>query len=106
MSAKQSLNLTNLVRWEIAIPPSLNHGKTQIHVARNQIISGNGNSLSDSTKPCTVGQRKRPGCNESEYIGSLVKSDKEMDEMLFCNRSQHFITEKKKGVGYKASSGC
>ncbi len=96
MSAKQSLNLTNLVRWEVASPPSLNHGKTQIHVARSRIIFGNGSSLSDLTKPCTVGRRKRPGCNVSEHIGSLVKSDKEMDEMLFCNRSQHFIAKGKK----------
>ena len=98
MSAKLSLNKTNSVRWENANPSSQNHGKTLTHVARSRIIPGNGYSLSGSTKLCTVRRRERPGCSESEHIGSLVKSDQEMDEMLFYNRSQHCISATKSRI--------
>ena len=98
MSAKLSLNLTISVRWEVATPPSPSHGKTLNHVARNRDISGNGYILSDSTKLFTEGRRNRPGCNESEHRGSLVKIIIEMDEMLFYNRSQHCLSERKSGI--------
>ena len=98
MSAKRSLNLTSSVRWGVATSPSPSHGKTLNHVARNRDISGNGYILSDSTKPFTEGRRKRPGCNESEHRGSLVKIIAEMDEMLFHNRSQHCLSERKSGI--------
>jgi len=98
MSAKRSLNLTSSVRWGVATPSSLSHGKTLNHVARNRDTSGNGCILSDSTKPFTEGRRKRPGCNESEHRGSLVKIEVEMDEMLFYNRSQYRLSERKSGI--------
>ena len=98
MSAKQSLNKTSSVQWGFASPLSSNHGKTLNHVARNRDISGNGYILSDSTKLLLEGRRERPGCNESEHTGSLVKSIVEMDEMLFYNRSQHCLSEIKSGI--------
>ena len=98
MSAKRSLNLTSSVRREVATPPSPSHGNTLSHVARNRDISGNGYILSDSTKLFTEWRRKRPGCNGSEHRGSLVKIKAEMDEMLFHNRSQHRLSERKSGI--------
>jgi len=98
VSAKQSLNLTSSVRWGVSIPPSPNHGKTLNHVARNRDISGNGYVLSDSTKSFTEGRRKRPGCNTSEHRGSLVKIMAEMDEILFEDRSQYRLSERKSGI--------
>jgi hypothetical protein len=94
VSAKLSLNITSLVRRGVAAPPSPNHDKTLNHVARNRDISGNGYILSDSTKPFTEWRRERPGCNGSEHRGSLVKSEVEMDEMLFYNRSQYCLSER------------
>jgi hypothetical protein len=98
VSAKLSLNLTSSVRRGVATPPSPSHGKTLSHVARNRDISGNGYILSDSTKLFTEGRRKRPGCNASEHRGSLVKIEVEMDELLFHNRSQHRLSEIKRGI--------
>ena len=92
------MNLTSSVRCGVATPPSLSHGKTLNHVAKNRDISGNGYILSDSTKPFSEGRRKRPGCNESEHRGSLVNIIFEMDEMLFYNRSQHCLSERKSGI--------
>ncbi len=81
MSAKQSLDYSNRVRQEVANLPSPDRGKTLKPRSEKPEYSWKRLYSKRLDKVITPDesreermQRKRPGCNESEHKGSLVKT--------------------------------
>ena len=80
MSAKQSLDYSNRVRQEVASLPSPGRGKTLRPRSEKPGNSWKRLCSKRLDKVITPDEsreermrRKRPGCNESEHKGSLVK---------------------------------
>ena len=79
MSAKQSLDYSNRVRQEVANLPSPDRGKTlkprseKPEYSWKRLYSKRLDKVINPVKAEERMRRKRPGCNESEHKGSLVK---------------------------------
>jgi len=79
MSAKLSLNYSNQVRQEVANLTSPDRGKTlkprseKPEYSWKRLYFKRLDKVINPVKAEERMRRKRPGCNESEHIGSLVK---------------------------------